>query len=250
MQLNGRNLRVGLFGDDVAVLQRTLLQLDYLVPEEELAAAAFGPGTLQAVVALQRSHRLAINGEVDDSVVSRINTELAARQQQKYLVTGRIRQASGAPVADVVVRAFDRDLRDEQPLGENQTGADGSYRIEYEAGQFRRREKLRADLRVAAFDREGKELATSAVVMNAAAHAIVDLTLGREAFRGPSEYERIVADVQPVIGDTSIADLTEDARHQDISFLAAETGHNAEYLAYLIQGHRLFVETKIRPEAF
>jgi hypothetical protein len=65
---------------------------------------------------------------------------------QGCLVRGQVLQARGLPLAGVVVRAFDRDLRSEQLLGQHSTDAAGHYAIPYSREQFRRAEKERADL--------------------------------------------------------------------------------------------------------
>jgi hypothetical protein len=47
-----------------------------------------------------------------------------------------VRFADGTLAARIRVRAFDRDLRTEQPLGEVETDATGSYQIRYGERQF------------------------------------------------------------------------------------------------------------------
>jgi hypothetical protein len=48
-----------------------------------------------------------------------------------------VRLADGSPVAAMKVRAFDRDLRSEQLLGEAETDPAGSYQIRYDEARFR-----------------------------------------------------------------------------------------------------------------
>ena len=49
-----------------------------------------------------------------------------------------------------IVRAFDKDLRREELLGEAVTGSDGRYEIRYLSSRFTRAEKNLADLIVRA----------------------------------------------------------------------------------------------------
>ena len=63
---------------------------------------------------------------------------------------GLVRSADGSPLAGVTVRAFDRDVRAEQELGNSQqpavTGNDGRFTIAYTSAQFARAEKGAADI--------------------------------------------------------------------------------------------------------
>src|SRR5262249_49753091 len=92
----------------------------------------------------------------------------------QYVVRGRV---TGAP-AGYIVRAYDKDLRNEEPLGkEVKLTGTGEYAIPYSPKQFKRAEKGSADLRVALCDSEGRELLTSGIHFNAPAETVVNLTL-------------------------------------------------------------------------
>src|SRR5690606_7239623 len=52
-----------------------------------------------------------------------------------FLVRGRITVAGGAPVAGVTVLAVERGMREEAPLGQAETDAQGMYEIAYALGQ-------------------------------------------------------------------------------------------------------------------
>ncbi|WP_022949759.1 Tc toxin subunit A-related protein [Methylohalobius crimeensis] len=146
-----------------------------------------------------------------------------------YRVRGAITSASGLPVSGVQVRAFDRDMRHEQPLGEKQTDSKGFYEITYSRSQFRRAEKEHADLVIRVMDENGNELGDSDVIFNAEPVQTIDLTLQPDRYRGPSEYERYVEALAPLIEDVPLADLTD----KDLEFLTGETGIPAEHLRFL-----------------
>jgi hypothetical protein len=57
---------------------------------------------------------------------------------------------------ELTVKAFDRDMRSEEPLEDTKTHACGYYEIFYTAEQFRRAEKGTADLIVRAYDAQGE----------------------------------------------------------------------------------------------
>ena len=58
----------------------------------------------------------------------------------RYVVRGIVSDANNHPLEDLLVRAYDRDLRSESLLGECPTDARGTYRIVYTNEQFAARE--------------------------------------------------------------------------------------------------------------
>lgn len=178
------------------------------------------------------------------------NTTMQQRQAQKFIVKGRVQLVNGTPQVGVLVQAYDRDLRSEQLLGEQKTNNAGHYEISYTAGQFARAEKGSADLRVSASNADGLELVSSPISFNAGPVATIDLVIGGTAVLGPSEYELLLADITPVLQDLSPAQLTEDDKNQDVSFLVSETGEDPEHLIFLIQAYRLRDKTDIAPDIY
>ncbi len=167
-----------------------------------------------------------------------------------FVVKGLARYPHGALLVGAVVKAFDKDLRSEELLGETLTDKSGHYEIAYSAEKFRRAEKASADLIVRAYDKQGKELAASGILFNAPAVAEVDLVVGNQAYRGPSEYELLLKAIAPLLQGLSPADLIEDETHQDISFLAGETGHERQHIELLAEAARLARPCGIPVEAF
>jgi len=86
--------------------------------------------TLLAVEQFQKKHGLNINGVVDEKTARRINAEVDALNEWRFIVKGYIYQADGDPAADVLISAFDVDLRNEQLLGQTQTDRKGFYQIQ------------------------------------------------------------------------------------------------------------------------
>lgn len=154
-------------------------------------------------------------------------------------ISGHVRYADGWPAAGVQVRAVDRDLRSEEPLGAATTEADGAYRIEYSGAGFGAGERGGADLVVRALADDGSQLAASPVLFQAPPQATVDLSVPLERRAPPSLFTRITSTLAPLLGGLAAAELEEDAEHQDLSFLAAETGLPAHSLARFALAHRL-----------
>ncbi len=158
---------------------------------------------------------------------------------QQWIVKGTVRLSDGSPAAGVFVVAYDRDLRNEETLGQGQTDRQGFYQIPYAADRFRKAEKSEADLVVKAFNAEGRLLASSAIVFNAPAEAVVDLTIAAERRPPPDLFEKIGQTLKPLLEGLAVAELEEDEDHQDLTFLAGETGLEKEILARFVWAHGL-----------
>ncbi|SEO46411.1 carboxypeptidase-like regulatory domain-containing protein [Nitrosovibrio sp. Nv6] len=146
------------------------------------------------------------------------------------IVRGIIRYADGAPLPDVVVRAFDRDMRAEALLGNTVTDAEGFYEITYSVGQFQAK-KAQADLVMRVF-RQGEgeeEIAVSDIVFDASLQQAIDMEIESRKFPGPSEYEQYLAALKPFIVGEPIHELTDE----DLSFLNGKTNIPLEQLSHL-----------------
>ena len=163
----------------------------------------------------------------------------ASGTNQFYDVKGTIRLADGSPAAGVKVSAFDRDLRTEQLLGQSTTGRDGSYRIQYSGDAFATAETGSVDLVIKAFATDGALLAASPVLFNAPPSAEIDLTIPAEVLLPPTLFEKVGRALTPLLGKLPVANLEEDARHQDVSFLSGETGFERTVVARFVMAHKL-----------
>ncbi len=155
-----------------------------------------------------------------------------------FVVKGHVSYANSMPYA--IVRAFDKDLRKEELLGEAKTDPQGYYEIHYSPEQFRRPEKGNADLRVCVVDENGNELVSSELLKNAPAEAVIDLTLPSEKER-LSEYELLVNAITPLLKgqgkggkDLPVTELNE----KDIDFLAKVSGEPRERIFWLSESER------------
>lgn len=232
MKLRGRNLSAGIQGDDVRELHGELRRLGFAVSAGEVDAGTFGDTTAEAVRRFQRTNGLAETAVVDEQTAGWLGPR--GDCDMGFLVHGRVVQGDGGGVPGLIVRAFDKDLRSEEPLGEATTDAVGAYEIRYTATKFSRAEKGSADLRVAACHPDGREVVSSPIRFNAKADETVDLHLSPE-MRGPSEYERYLGILEPVLQGVSLADVREDERLQDVTFLAGDTGIEREHLVLLVR---------------
>jgi receptor-binding and translocation channel-forming TcA subunit of Tc toxin/ABC toxin-like protein/neuraminidase-like protein len=175
-------------------------------------------------------------------------SQSAVGAEQEFVVRGLTLDEGGSPVAGVIVGAFDRDLRREQPLGQVIVGDDGRFEIRYSAEQFRNPEKSNADLVVKAAADDGSLLVSSAVLFNAPQIAEVNLTIPGEKRSPLSEFEKIAREVEPHLEGVAVVELEENERFQDISFLAGETGIPAERIFRFALASRLRAASSIEAE--
>lgn len=142
------------------------------------------------------------------------------------IVHGFVHTENGSPALGANVRAFDVDMRSEQPLGEaviRETS--GRYEISYAADQFRRAEKKSADLVVRAFV-DGTLRAESDIIFNAQDEERVDLTLGllpEPPRRVLSELEELQDAIEPVREGVEYRDFTD----RDVEFLSHEAAQRS-----------------------
>lgn len=162
-----------------------------------------------------------------------------AKGHNSFRVSGSIRFANDLPASRTRVVASDRDLRNEQPLGEAQTDGDGAYRIEYSEKQFLNQERGTADLVVKVLDDDGSVLATAPTLFNAPPDATIDLTIPLERREPPTLFERISSALEPLLGRVRLEELEEDKKHQDLTFLQGETGFEKRVLARFVLAHDL-----------
>lgn len=201
-------------------------------------------GTLPLVKLFQTQQHLEPSGQVDAATADALNElleelgELDDPTQAQFLVQGQVQYADGQLGAGMLVRAFDRDLRSEERLGEVTTDKQGRYIIKYFADHFRRAENRSADLRVAVCEQGGRELATSGIQFNAPAQITIDLTLPSTEC-APSEFARYLATMEPLQQGLSLIELKEDTEHQDFTFLAGDTGIPRDRIAFLVKAAAL-----------
>ena len=206
--------------------------------------------THKAVLDFQRRHNLPENGVVDEATARRINEAAdALTSAAEFVVQGKVTHRN-RPITGVMVKAFDKDLRSEELLGETVTDGQGLYKILYTAHQFRRGEKKSADLIVRAYSKEEVLLCEKGPIFNAKPSETLGLVVELPAVVKPSEYEKLVGVLTPLLEDSQPADLTKE----DISFLLKELADelivNRRRLQLLADSARLARETRLPTEAF
>lgn len=227
------------------LLKHKLMLANHPSSRSELASALkteqaqqfFDGITAKLVAIFQEENQLTSSGKVDEVTAKVLNDMLAGlgvldaepTDDAKFVVHGTVSYTDGLSATGLIVRAFDRDMRTEELLGEIKTDAKGHYEIRYSAEKFQKAEKNRADLRVKAFGNDGKMVATSTTFFNAEEDQTINLALEQDGGNGRSEYERYLIELTPLMGKITLAELTEE----DVEFLTGETKISAEHIRFL-----------------
>src|ERR1044072_8058522 len=101
----------GMSGQEVVSLQTFLFQDGYRISEKEQADKFFGDTTYDALVDYQKKHNLVPNGIFEGR--ARWVLDDYHQHPKKFIVMGQVLQANGQPKPNVIVKAFDKDLRSE-----------------------------------------------------------------------------------------------------------------------------------------
>jgi len=281
MNLQGRDLSIEMNGEDVRLLQSELLQLGFRISPAEIQRHFFGPVTREVVLEFQHRHGLGTSGVVNERTAVRLNAEVDALHRPPpppspdepptddriFTVQVQVLGVDQNPLAGVTVQAFDQDLRNRQRLGDSQaTDRVGRCEIRYALAQSSLAEQGTADLVFDVSNREGLPLKiqkilrlvsnerssvdSPMIIFNAQPVEEVTLIAGEGEIREPSEYEQIFSKVTRLSQGLPLGDLTEDDKHQDITFLSGETGIDPQRIAFLILGARLNRETDLPAEVF
>lgn len=173
-----------------------------------------------------------------------LNIKLPA---QPFVVRGTVRDANQKPLANLIARAFDRDLRNKEPLGkETRTNPQGRYEIPYAREHFTRAEKEAADIvvQIYAADSE-KELMSSEIVFNAHTDQTIDLQLPKVEARSVSAWEHITQVVLPLLANQGEPLLPRELDEKDIDFIVKESGLDREQLRLWVLADKIAHEYEL-----
>jgi len=169
--------------------------------------------------------------------------------RKENLVLGRVVDNLNRPLANLIVRAYDRDMRSEELLGECITDRDGKYEIGWSHSQLSGRGVKTADIVIKVLTREKKTLLFTsdmdAVRFNASPREEINVTIETAIKPEVVEYDYILKQVTFLAGPVAITDLQEGKEHRDITFLSKEAEIPAEKIEHLVVAHRLQAESKI-----
>jgi hypothetical protein len=174
-------------------------------------------------------------------------------EEKYFVVKGNIKSESNFPVARLLVKAFDKDLRQESLLGQCLTDKDGFYIINYSKAAFCKNEKGSADILIKIFDpgfNENLIYQMSNPIFNVPREVTIDIIIPSGVYQRSSEFERIVNDIFPLLQGVAIKDIGQDKKNNDIVFLTKETNWVTEKLTRLISAEQYADATKLSTELF
>jgi protocatechuate 3,4-dioxygenase beta subunit len=247
-------------GEAVANLQQALISLGFQIAQAELQSSFFGETTSAALRRYQNSNHLD-SGWVDEQTAEILNRDLLAKGflENDFLVSGRVTDATGTPIARQFISVFDVDLlgipfldklerfdmiaetKGFQLLGQVPTDKNGVYTLRYTRAQFINADKSHADLvafaiqdqvRIAARSRltTKKEFTHETEVKN-----LDIIVLDANILRGDSEFTLLMEAIMPILraSQVTIQDLTKSA--EQVEFLAQEADVPTERISILTQ---------------
>jgi len=174
---------------------------------------------------------------------------MANQTKRENLVFGRVVDKLYRPLSNLIVQAFDRDMRSEELLGECITDRKGKYEITWSHSQLSGRGKKEADLAMKVFTLEKKTLLfesdVGSVRFNASSREEINITIKTAIKPEKVEYDHILKEVHSLANKVAVTDLQENEQHRDITFLSKEAKIPAEKIEHLVVAHRLQAKSKI-----
>lgn len=218
-------------------------------------------------------------GAVDPATAQVINEQVAS-VVQPFVVRGRVEYEDGTPAEGIRVTVYDRDLGTfKQELGRSgaaaPTNAGGVFpEVQYAARAYSRgegRQGASADLVfdlahqdrnqtievVAVYRQRGlfgrsEEALVSDPVAGIPAQPVetVRLVVRRKGDSLPSEYERLMSALEPLLAGRTTPDQFDEAQHRDLTFAARETREDRTLIETVSQAWTLAKATQLAPELF
>lgn len=161
-------------------------------------------------------------------------------------VSGRVLDQSGRPLAGVTVRALNKSLRAETPLGDAATSDSlGRYRITYAPAPADVARRGEVNLLVRVVDRKGATIGESSVVFSARDKETIELRVPSAEGR-QSEFDRYRAQIAPLLQKVQVSALA----HSDVSFIAGKTAIPELRVAWLVIADQHSASTRVPAEVF
>src|SRR5260221_419704 len=191
MNLQGRDLKLDLSGEEVKLLHAELAQIGLAVTAAEQQRVFFGPATREAVVRFQQEHHLPASGIVDAATAAAINQAVDALKGETFVVSGRVTSPDRAGVGGLRVQVVDKNPGPDVALAAGVSDASGGYSLQYPLAKVKERGKDTPDIQVRVYAGETL-LASSEVRYKAGPKETLDVLLPATASAAlASEYETL-----------------------------------------------------------
>jgi hypothetical protein len=177
------------------------------------------------------------------SVREKKKKEKKKDDEDGFEIHGKVTGREGKPLVGARVVVWWQRIRERTELAAGETSEEGIYRLNYRVPG----DAPRPVLIVVEALSEYLESALNSPQTPAQKNLEVNLD-----YEPPdkSEWAKLIRAITPLIGDLKISELVENGTHQDISFLARETGNSAEVIMKAIVSVRLESAFKVSAPAF
>ena len=162
------------------------------------------------------------------------------RLREQHIVHGTVFDEDGRPAGRIVVSVAEqcmvaRGATRLHELGRTMTDAHGQYAVRYAVSSLANPARGAGDLVVRVLLPENDEpLAVSPVFLDAPDDLCVNLSIGDEAPRGPTEFDRVSAALSPALRDITLEALSP----RDCVVLSNQTGIPVERVQLFAESHR------------
>jgi Tc toxin complex TcA C-terminal TcB-binding domain/Neuraminidase-like domain/Salmonella virulence plasmid 28.1kDa A protein len=144
-----------------------------------------------------------------------------SERDDTYEISGMIKGRGGVPLKGARVVVWWQHIRERQELAATEANGEGHYELRYAAPERAPQPML---VLVEALS-EHLDAPLFSPLTNAEATLVIDLAFEPS---DTSEWAMLLRSIEPSLGKLKPAELVEDSAHQDLSFLARETGTSSE----------------------
>lgn len=190
--------------------------------------------------------------QITEEIQLLVNRNDSKNSKSANTVIGTVYGAKLIPVINILVKAFDKDLRSEEYLGEAYTDTEGKYTINYRKPSFEKNEYQSADILMRVYQNEKVlfETGIDDILFNAPKNALIDIHLTESLSGGLSEFENYTNIIKPLAGNIPFDELGETKDLPDITFLKSETGLDYAYLEYFVLSFKIQKQFQLLPAFF
>jgi len=174
-------------------------------------------------------------------------------QPKLYTVSGFIYDEHNSPLGNNTIKLYEVDFRSRKDLGNAKTDNKGFYSINFKEEAATNPEYKAPDVLIVVQGTSSRMavLGESPIYFNIQQETTINYTIGGKVILCENEFDALVKIITLIIKPSgiSIGKLMEDDKNKDISFLAGETGVDAQYIIFLNTAFAL-ENTKINPAIF
>ena len=190
--------------------------------------------------------------EITEEIELLVNSNDSKNSKSVYTVSGTVYDVKLMPINNIQVKAFDKDLRTEEYLGEAYTNKEGKFSITYRAPAFEKNEYQSADILMRVYQKEKVVFETGVddILFNAPKDAIINIYLKESISAEISEFENYTNILKPLAGNLPFDELGETKEQPDITFLSRETDLDYAYLEYFALSFKIQKQFQLLPAFF